>query len=66
VQANAISATKDLDGSLDEFFSGHWGGINALFADDSVRFVHQKINPTVLMALGTRAGGEVVNEADYI
>ena len=65
VQANAINATNDPDGSLDEFFSGHWGGINALFADGSVHFIHQEINPTILMALGTRAGGEVVNEADY-
>jgi prepilin-type N-terminal cleavage/methylation domain-containing protein len=65
VQANAINAVNDSDGSLDEFFSGHWGGINALFADGGVRFVHQEINRTVLMALGTRAGGEVVNEPDY-
>jgi prepilin-type N-terminal cleavage/methylation domain-containing protein/prepilin-type processing-associated H-X9-DG protein len=65
VQANAINKAKDPDGSLDEFFSGHWGGVNLLFADGGVRFVHQEINPIVLMALGTRAGGEVVNEADY-
>jgi prepilin-type N-terminal cleavage/methylation domain-containing protein len=65
VQANAINAANDPDGSLDEFFSGHWGGINALFADGGVRFLHQEINPIVLRALGTRAGGEVVSEAEY-
>jgi prepilin-type N-terminal cleavage/methylation domain-containing protein/prepilin-type processing-associated H-X9-DG protein len=65
VQANAINATADTDGSLDEFFSEHPGGVNMLFGDGGVRFLHQQINPVVLKALGTRAGGEVVNEAEY-
>jgi prepilin-type N-terminal cleavage/methylation domain-containing protein/prepilin-type processing-associated H-X9-DG protein len=65
VQANAINSVTDPDGSLDEFFSWHPGGVNVLFGDGGVRFVHQQINSAVLMALGTRAGGEVVSESDY-
>jgi prepilin-type processing-associated H-X9-DG protein len=65
VQANAINSTNDPDGSLDEFFSQHSGGVNIVFADGGARFVHQDIHPAVLLALGTRAGGEVVSEADY-
>jgi prepilin-type N-terminal cleavage/methylation domain-containing protein/prepilin-type processing-associated H-X9-DG protein len=65
VQANHINATQDPDGSLDELFSEHAGGVNVVFADGAVHFLHQQINTAVLAALGTRAGGEVVNEADY-
>jgi prepilin-type N-terminal cleavage/methylation domain-containing protein/prepilin-type processing-associated H-X9-DG protein len=65
VQANAINVVSDPDGSLDEFFGWHQGGVNMLFGDGGVRFVHTQINPAVLMALGTRAGGEVVNETEY-
>jgi prepilin-type processing-associated H-X9-DG protein len=65
VQANGINVVHDCDGSLDEFFSWHPGGVNVLFADGGVHFLHQQINLDVLQALGTRAGGEVVNEADY-
>jgi prepilin-type N-terminal cleavage/methylation domain-containing protein/prepilin-type processing-associated H-X9-DG protein len=65
VQGNAINITTDPDGSLDEFFSEHVGGVNMLFADGGVRFLHDEINQVVLQAMATRAGGEVVNEAEY-
>jgi prepilin-type processing-associated H-X9-DG protein/prepilin-type N-terminal cleavage/methylation domain-containing protein len=65
VQANAVNALADSDGSLDEFFSEHPGGVNILFADGGVRFIRQSIDSAVLTALGTRAGGEVVSEAEY-
>jgi prepilin-type N-terminal cleavage/methylation domain-containing protein/prepilin-type processing-associated H-X9-DG protein len=65
VQANALNAVNDPDGALDEFFSEHPGGCNIAFADAAVHFLHQQINRAVLMALGTRAGGEVVAETDY-
>ena len=39
--------------------SYHPGGVNALFADGSVHFVKNSINPVTWYALGTIAGGEV-------
>lgn len=65
VQANRINNATDTDGSLDDFFSQHPGGVNMLFADGSVHFLPQQIDRTVLLALGTRAGGEVVDSSEY-
>ena len=41
--------------------SRHTGGVNALLGDGSVRFVRDAIAPATWTAMGTRAGGEVVN-----
>ncbi len=38
----------------------HPGGVNALMADNAVRFVNESIDRNVWRALGTRAGGETV------
>lgn len=38
------------------------GGFNVAFADASVRFIANQIDPQVFWALLTRAGGEVVNK----
>jgi prepilin-type processing-associated H-X9-DG protein/prepilin-type N-terminal cleavage/methylation domain-containing protein len=65
VQTNKIGDAHDADGSLDEFYSEHPGGVNVLFADGSIHFLRNSINHAVLQALGTRAGGEVVSETDY-
>ena len=40
--------------------SRHEGGVNALYADGSVRFVGNSITLSTWQAMGTRAGGEVV------
>ena len=40
--------------------SYHPGGVNACFADGSVRFVSEAIDPDVWAAAGTRAGGEAL------
>ncbi len=40
-------------------------GFNALFADGSVRYIKKSINPSVLKALITRDGGEVVSSDTY-
>lgn len=45
--------------------SYHNHGVNVLFCDGSVRFVSEKINPDVWMALGTRAGGELLDDDNF-
>jgi len=65
VEANWINGAACSDGSIDQFFGQHLGGVNMAFADGGVRFLHQHMSRAVLAALGTRAGGEVVDEADY-
>ena len=45
--------------------SNHSGGVNVLFADGSVKFVKDSIDMRMWMALGTRAGGEVVSSDAY-
>jgi prepilin-type N-terminal cleavage/methylation domain-containing protein/prepilin-type processing-associated H-X9-DG protein len=45
--------------------SKHPGGVNATFADGSVRWVKNSVDPTVWRALGTIAGGEVVSADHY-
>lgn len=45
--------------------SYHAGGVNTLFADGSVKFVKDSISMRTWMALGTRAGGEVVSSDSY-
>jgi prepilin-type N-terminal cleavage/methylation domain-containing protein/prepilin-type processing-associated H-X9-DG protein len=54
------------------FFAGHIdarsfhsGGVNVCFADGSVRFISNGIDLRTWQALGTRAGGEVVNASDF-
>ena len=45
--------------------SWHPGGVNVTMADGSVRFVKNSINIKTWMALGTRAGGEVLSADSY-
>jgi len=45
--------------------SNHSGGVNALFADGSVKFLKNTIAQTVYWGLGTRANGEVVDASQY-
>jgi prepilin-type N-terminal cleavage/methylation domain-containing protein/prepilin-type processing-associated H-X9-DG protein len=45
--------------------SYHPGGANGAFADGSVHFFKNSINPTTWFALGTRAGGEIVSSDAY-
>jgi prepilin-type processing-associated H-X9-DG protein len=66
---NWINITTDSDGGLDDFSSNHPRGVNLLFADGSVRFLR---SITVdgqarrdFWALGTRAGGEVIQDSNF-
>ncbi|GIW85892.1 MAG: prepilin-type N-terminal cleavage/methylation domain-containing protein [Isosphaeraceae bacterium] len=45
--------------------SWHPGGVNVAFGDGSVRFLKETIDLKTWRAIGTRAGGEVVSQADY-
>jgi len=50
------------------FFSArsrHPGGINAGFADGSVRFVKDSVNVRTWLSLGTRSAGEIVGSDQY-
>jgi prepilin-type N-terminal cleavage/methylation domain-containing protein/prepilin-type processing-associated H-X9-DG protein len=45
--------------------SYHSGGVNALMADGSVRFIKDSIAQNTWWSLGTRAGGEVIDASSY-
>ncbi len=45
--------------------SYHSGGVNVGLADGSVQFISDNIDFNLFRALGTRAGGEIVNNIDY-
>ncbi|MDG3002269.1 DUF1559 family PulG-like putative transporter [Paludisphaera mucosa] len=49
----------------DDFWSLHPGGCNFLFADGSVRFIRESVDPRVFSFLSTRAGGEVVSAGQF-
>jgi len=55
------SANPWVQQRLSTMGSGHTGGANVAFADGSVKFLRDSTALTVLQALCTRAGGEVVN-----
>ena len=45
--------------------SYHPGGVDALFADGSVRFVKNSVSPVTWRGLGTIAGGEAISADSY-
>jgi prepilin-type N-terminal cleavage/methylation domain-containing protein/prepilin-type processing-associated H-X9-DG protein len=45
--------------------SWHSGGVNTLFADGSVHFIKDSINPQTWWALGTKGGNEVLSADQY-
>jgi prepilin-type N-terminal cleavage/methylation domain-containing protein/prepilin-type processing-associated H-X9-DG protein len=69
VHNNWVNITTDADGGLDDFSSNHTGGVNLLFADGSVHFVRsitaEGPEHRAFWAMGTRAGGEVIQGLDY-
>ena len=59
-----ISKNQPLYGAITAR-SYHPGGVNALFADGSVRFTKSTIDGATWRALGTVAGGEVISGDSY-
>jgi len=45
--------------------SRHPGGVNAMMADGSVRFMKNSVNQTTWWGLGTKSGGEVISADAY-
>ncbi|HEY1860093.1 MAG TPA: DUF1559 domain-containing protein [Gemmataceae bacterium] len=66
---NWINIQTDADGGLDDFSSNHPVGVNLVFADASVHFIRTITadgpERRAFWALGTRAGGEVIQGLDY-
>jgi prepilin-type N-terminal cleavage/methylation domain-containing protein/prepilin-type processing-associated H-X9-DG protein len=66
---NWINIKTDADGGLDDFSGYHTNGVNIVFADGSVHFLHSITGDgaerRAFWALGTRAGGEVIAGLDY-
>jgi prepilin-type N-terminal cleavage/methylation domain-containing protein len=63
---DAVGDNMDSAGGLNSWFfehpgSEHVGGANLAYADASVQFVNEDIDPLVLMAETTRAGGETTS-----
>ncbi|MBI1325984.1 DUF1559 domain-containing protein [bacterium] len=52
-------------GPNNEIFSWHPGGANVCMTDGSVRFLKETTNPSIVRALITRAGGEVISADSY-
>ncbi len=48
---------------VDDFWSFHPAGANFLFGDGSVHMISNGISPSVWWALGTRAGGEIIDQS---
>ncbi len=53
------------DSSYSNAQSNHPGGCNTLMADGSVKFIKSTVSMQTYMAIGTRAGGEVVSADAY-
>ena len=57
-QSGAINDPKVTE---NEMRSDHPGGVNAAFADGHVEFLSDRTDLSIVSALCTRAGGEIVN-----
>ena len=55
----------NMNAAIKPLSSYHPGGVNAAFADGSVRFFRETVNPQTWTALGTRNSGEVVSADAY-
>jgi prepilin-type N-terminal cleavage/methylation domain-containing protein/prepilin-type processing-associated H-X9-DG protein len=56
------SASQSIDNAYALARSYHTGGVNAVMADGSTRFISDSIKPQAWLNMGTRAGNEIVSE----
>ncbi|WP_406694866.1 DUF1559 domain-containing protein [Singulisphaera sp. Ch08] len=56
---------RGINQSPDGFGSPFQSGANFLFANGSIRFIQNTINPRILKALGTPSGGESITNDSY-
>jgi prepilin-type processing-associated H-X9-DG protein len=54
-----------VDDRVGGFGSPHRGGANFAFGDGSVRFLSERIHPSVFRLLGNRADGEMIGDDEY-
>jgi prepilin-type processing-associated H-X9-DG protein/prepilin-type N-terminal cleavage/methylation domain-containing protein len=57
----AVHTLNDPNSDPEDFFSPHGTSANFLFADGSVRALHTGVSLSVLQALATRDGGEILD-----
>jgi prepilin-type processing-associated H-X9-DG protein len=65
VSPNAAAGNNYQWGNLLTAKSNHPGGVNMVFLDGSVKFIKNSVNPGTYAALGTMAGGEVIDASSY-
>jgi prepilin-type N-terminal cleavage/methylation domain-containing protein/prepilin-type processing-associated H-X9-DG protein len=65
VSPNAPGGNQYQWGNMIAATSNHSGGVNMLFLDGSVKFIKDSVNPGTYGALGTVAGGEVIDASSY-
>ncbi|OJW19391.1 MAG: prepilin-type N-terminal cleavage/methylation domain-containing protein [Planctomycetales bacterium 71-10] len=56
---------NDQEAHVEDYWSYHPGGVNALMVDGSVRFIKSSISPVNWQTLATRAGGEIISADGY-
>jgi prepilin-type processing-associated H-X9-DG protein len=56
---------KGINRAPDGFGGPYPGGANMMFADGSVRFLKDSVDPRILRALSTPAGGEAISSSEY-
>jgi prepilin-type processing-associated H-X9-DG protein len=62
---DGLRTINNPEAHVEDYWSMHPGGANMLFADGSVHFLKNSINPIAWRALATRAFGEVISSDSY-
>jgi prepilin-type N-terminal cleavage/methylation domain-containing protein/prepilin-type processing-associated H-X9-DG protein len=62
---DGLRTPNDPEAHVEDYWSRHPGGVNFLFADGSVHFIKQSINPVPWRALATCASGEVISADSF-